>query len=83
MIDRCELDLLVSDNGSYVAWNRFVCILSVVSPRAVPFIVEETAPFTGELNMPNVTPGPPLAPSRPTSGFSVLVSATNSSPKSR
>ena len=31
-------------------WNRFVCPLSVVGPRTVSFIVEETAPNTGKVN---------------------------------
>ena len=41
-----------SDSGRYVVWNRFVCPLSVVGSRTVPFIVEETAPDTGEVNSP-------------------------------
>ena len=39
-----------SDNGSYVVWNQLLCSLPVVGPRTVPFIVEETAPDTGEVN---------------------------------
>lgn len=36
---------------AYVVLNRFVYLLPVVGPWTVPFIVEETAPITGQLNM--------------------------------